>query len=217
MPVLHYLLLGLLLSTAACTPQLYERGNIIAPADVDRIRVGSSSRNEVVQLLGTPTLVNAFRNERWVYIQERRYAAYRMVNRLEITFDQAGIVQDIQRNFGDQLWDPEQVVREEKPFDALDWSKLTNPGAQDITPSLGEPARARANLPAMRSATNPDGSPAAAGEQGPRWWQRLGDVVLRRGEPEPSVLPPGTESVPVRDGNAGPAWWQSSRDTGSHP
>ncbi|MBF0125249.1 MAG: outer membrane protein assembly factor BamE [Magnetococcales bacterium] len=186
-----------LILLTACTPVVYERGNIIDPAAVDRIQVGRTNHRQVMELLGSPTFVNSFRHERWIYLQERHYESYRTTNRLEIVFDTQGIVRNIQRNFGDQLWDPEQLS-ESGPIDFLSWRRLTNPGGQDVTPEAGQ-AAINFTVPTPLASTQAD----ALTSQEDRWWHRLGRILWR---PKPP-LPEQEELPPQQYG-----WWRTIWD-----
>ncbi|MBF0422827.1 MAG: outer membrane protein assembly factor BamE, partial [Magnetococcales bacterium] len=122
---IHVFLIALSLFLTACQAVISESGNIIEPAKVDQIQAGVSNRDEVLRLLGPPTLVNSFRQERWIYIQDRKFKNMqrtfsRVANRLEITFDDNGMVKDIKRNFNETLYDPREVA---KPSDEKSYTK----------------------------------------------------------------------------------------------
>ncbi|MBF0420268.1 MAG: outer membrane protein assembly factor BamE [Magnetococcales bacterium] len=152
MPVIRYhrpfvALVVFSLFLASCQAVVSESGNIIEPAKVEQIHVGLTSRDDVLKLLGPPTLVNTFRQERWVYIQDRQFRNIqrtfsRVANRLEITFDEGGLVKDIKRNFNDTLYDPREVA---KPSDERSYTKwlfggefskpATDPKPEEVTKS----------------------------------------------------------------------------------
>ncbi|MBF0194775.1 MAG: outer membrane protein assembly factor BamE [Magnetococcales bacterium] len=103
----------LLIALAGCQARLQDTGTMIKPEDINKIVVGVTSFQEVKKLLGPATIVNTFRRERWIYIQDRRYKNLqrtfsRAANRIEITFNNQGIVEKIERNFGESLIDPEK-------------------------------------------------------------------------------------------------------------
>ena len=60
--------LGLL----ACSPQVVQHGHTIEPADLARISPGQSSREDVARLLGSPSTIATFDDERWYYVSQRR-------------------------------------------------------------------------------------------------------------------------------------------------
>ena len=59
------------IAIAACSPIVYQRGNLPNPAVVDAIEPGAQTRDEVVRMLGTPTSVATFGDEIWYYIAVR--------------------------------------------------------------------------------------------------------------------------------------------------
>lgn len=110
----------------SCQAVISESGNIIDPTKVEQIHIGTTTRDEILKLLGPPTLTNTFRQERWIYIQDRQFRNIqrtfsRVTNRLEITFDTGGVVQDIQRNFEDSLYDPRTADEGNKDKGYTQW------------------------------------------------------------------------------------------------
>jgi outer membrane protein assembly factor BamE (lipoprotein component of BamABCDE complex) len=103
----------LLIALAGCQARMQDTGTMIKPEDLNKIVTGVTNYQEVRKILGPATIVNTFRRERWIYIQDRRYKNLqrtfsRAANRIEITFNNQGIVEKIERNFGDTLMDPEK-------------------------------------------------------------------------------------------------------------
>lgn len=181
-------LVGLLFLTA-CETAIQERGNILNPKEVDRIRIGRTTQKEVRDLLGSPTLVNLYRKERWLYVQDRRFKGTRAVNRLEITFDRNGTVQDLRRNFQSDLMDPTTLAAEQKPSW---WETVMRRG-----PEIGLPAGHHdPNIP-KRIASRVD-------EKNPSFWEKFLDFSIRHQEPPPAVS--------FKQQEAG--WWKNiwSRD-----
>lgn len=107
---LHVLTVATALSLTGCQAIMQEKGNILKPEEVARIQEKKTTREEVFQLLGSPAFVNTFQPNRWIYIHDRRFEGFRMVNRLEITFDDKGVVQHIQRNFDTKMKDPRDLA-----------------------------------------------------------------------------------------------------------
>lgn len=170
---------------ASCQAVVKESGNIIEPAKVEQIHTGVTNRDEVLKLLGPPTLVNTFRQERWVYIQDRQFRNIqrtfsRVANRLEITFDEGGLVKDIKRNFDEALYDPREVS---KPSDEKSYAKwlfggefskpATDPKPEDINKSAKEsdsfwsPWTNKSNTP-EQSKNDPSGKPTDAKPESPK-------------------------------------------------
>ncbi|HIJ85530.1 MAG TPA: outer membrane protein assembly factor BamE, partial [Magnetococcales bacterium] len=97
--VLKIILTVFSLFLTACQAVVNESGNIIDPEKVVQIQTGLSNRDDVLKLLGPPTLINTFRQERWIYIQDRQFKNIqrtfsRVTNRIEITFDANGLVKN---------------------------------------------------------------------------------------------------------------------------
>ena len=113
-------------SLTACQAVLHEKGSILDPKKVAQIKVGETTQAEVKDILGVPTIVNSFQKNRWSYIQDRQFKNLqrtfsRAVNRVEITFDQRGVVQNVSHNFDKELMDPEALpaAKNDKPW--LQW------------------------------------------------------------------------------------------------
>lgn len=125
-PFIRISLLVSSLFLAACQAVISESGNIIDPAKVEQIHVGTTTHDEVLKLLGPPTLTNTYRQQRWVYIQDRQFKNLqrtfsRVTNRIEITFDANGVVKDVERNFDDTLYDPRNVTEQDKDKGYTKW------------------------------------------------------------------------------------------------
>jgi outer membrane protein assembly factor BamE (lipoprotein component of BamABCDE complex) len=57
---------------ANCFPTVEQRGNLPSPDKLSEIHVGSTTRDEVIKLLGTPSSVSVFNNDKsWYYISRR--------------------------------------------------------------------------------------------------------------------------------------------------
>jgi outer membrane protein assembly factor BamE (lipoprotein component of BamABCDE complex) len=59
------------LALGACAPTLDQRGNLPDPDDVLAIEPGVQSKEQVAQLLGTPSTVGTFDDKTWYYISKR--------------------------------------------------------------------------------------------------------------------------------------------------
>jgi len=90
----------LCLALAACSQDITVRGNIPDSDDVATIEPGVTTRQEVAQLLGTPSTVSSFRDRTWYYIgQKQTKFAFLDPDVLERTvllvhFDDLGTVQE---------------------------------------------------------------------------------------------------------------------------
>ena len=57
---------------ASCSPSVEQRGNLPSPDKVSEIRAGSTTKEEVAKILGTPSSVSVFNNDKsWYYISRR--------------------------------------------------------------------------------------------------------------------------------------------------
>ena len=86
--------------TVACSPVVEERGYVFDAKDLKQLHAGDT-REQVRQLLGTPSTVSTVQGEAWYYISStfETYAFYapEEVNRkvAAIYFNKAGVVDDI--------------------------------------------------------------------------------------------------------------------------
>ncbi len=108
---------ALAVSVAACDPRVANRGNI---PDIDRIELlkpGETTKNEVAQYLGSPSSINMFGQETWLYVGEttetlaffEREVTERSV--LVVTFDEKGTVADVSSHGMDQARDVDPIER----------------------------------------------------------------------------------------------------------
>ena len=57
---------------AACAASVEQRGNLPNPDKISEIHAGATTKDEVVKILGTPSSVSVFNNEKsWYYISRR--------------------------------------------------------------------------------------------------------------------------------------------------
>ncbi len=59
------------LTLASCTPTVAKRGNTIEDDQLQQIKVGESTREDVAKVLGTPTQMATFDDKTWYYIGQR--------------------------------------------------------------------------------------------------------------------------------------------------
>lgn len=89
------------LALGACTPTVDLRGNLPAPENLAEIKPGKTTRDEVQQLLGTPSTTSTFGDESWQYISARTetkaFFKPEVKDRkvVSITFDRSGVVKDV--------------------------------------------------------------------------------------------------------------------------
>ncbi|MBF0426009.1 MAG: outer membrane protein assembly factor BamE [Magnetococcales bacterium] len=186
LPAVLSLLSGFML--VACQTLVQEQGNILDPQKVAQIREGRTTRKEVQGLLGSPTIVNSFKPNRWIYLQDSRFDKYQAVNRVEIEFDQKGVVRYLARNFGDEVWNPQQLSAAEQERSFRYFRNLVENDVRDVTPNAPF-ANQRVPLVAGRSVENASRKPGFFERLFSRW---------KSAPPKPD-----TSYTPTEAG-----WWQ---------
>jgi outer membrane protein assembly factor BamE (lipoprotein component of BamABCDE complex) len=92
---------ALLAASAACTPIIEVRGNLPPPEQLAQVKIGTSTREDVQALLGTPSNVTPFGEESWHYISAitEREAFFEPVVKerkvVTVVFDRAGTVRAV--------------------------------------------------------------------------------------------------------------------------
>jgi outer membrane protein assembly factor BamE (lipoprotein component of BamABCDE complex) len=95
------LLLGLALT--ACQARIDSRGYVPDPDELERVKAGLQGREEVQQILGSPSAVSTFADDRWYYISKKtRSIAFFTPTVLDqnvvvVEFDDGGFVKDVRR------------------------------------------------------------------------------------------------------------------------
>jgi outer membrane protein assembly factor BamE (lipoprotein component of BamABCDE complex) len=86
---------------ASCTANVSTHGHTLSAEDLERIRPGVTSREEVARILGSPSTVGTFDKERWFYVSQRNEvmsfykADITQQDVVRIDFDANGIVSDV--------------------------------------------------------------------------------------------------------------------------
>ncbi|MBF0180864.1 MAG: outer membrane protein assembly factor BamE [Magnetococcales bacterium] len=163
-------LLGAVLAMTGCQAKMQESGVILNADALNRIQIGASTRSQVLELLGPPTLVNSFRGNRWLYIQDRKFKNMqrtfsRVANRVEITFDANGVVEEVKKNFDEQVWDPTKLpeAKNEKGWVNWIWDRSYNhPATNPHAPPQPPPAVA---------APEPAPEPEQSAPPKKSWWK----------------------------------------------
>lgn len=97
----HALLVALPVIGAACTPIIEVRGNNPPPEQLAQVKIGTSTREDVQALLGTPSNVTPFGEETWHYIsaitEREAFFEPEVKERKVVTvvFDRAGLVRAV--------------------------------------------------------------------------------------------------------------------------
>ena len=90
---------------SACTPNIAQRGNLPDPEILSTIQPGTHTRNQVADMLGSPSSIATFGEEVWYYIssQTQTIAFYKpeVLDQkvVAIAFDDAGKVKNV-RTYG---------------------------------------------------------------------------------------------------------------------
>ena len=93
------LLAGATVALSACSDNVQLRGNTPDPEDVAGIQPGVHSRQDIIDLLGSPSTVSTFQDRKWYYIgQKTQQVAFMKPEVLDrkvlvITFDETGLVE----------------------------------------------------------------------------------------------------------------------------
>jgi outer membrane protein assembly factor BamE (lipoprotein component of BamABCDE complex) len=86
---------------AACTASVDQRGNLPEPDKLAQIRPGTTTRDQVAKILGTPSSTGVFDDKRWYYISRRTsQVAFLDPDLLDqqvyiVNFDGKGVVQGV--------------------------------------------------------------------------------------------------------------------------
>ena len=107
----------LVLGTAACSPRIEVRGNLPDKERLAQIQLGSMSREEVAEILGSPSTVTPFDSDTWLYISEKTSTVAFLApdveqrNVIMLKFDKKGVVQDMKKLDLSNAKDIKQVER----------------------------------------------------------------------------------------------------------
>lgn len=91
-------LFAVALGLSACESRLNTRGNLLDPERIADIRPGELSRDEVAEILGSPSSITPFGSDTWYYISQRTetfaFFSPKVIERqiLVISFDKDGKV-----------------------------------------------------------------------------------------------------------------------------
>ena len=95
-----WLLAALGLSLAACDTPVHVRGHVSDPESMEAIKAGQYTEEDVLALLGTPSTVSTFDDQKWYYIgQKSTQFAFQRPEILErsvlvLSFDSTGYVSE---------------------------------------------------------------------------------------------------------------------------
>ena len=89
------------LGVASCAPEVNLRGHVPNPESLALIKPGQQTRDQVLDMLGSPTAIGTFEDTRWYYITRKtEQLAFYKPDLIEATivlveFDQAGFVKQV--------------------------------------------------------------------------------------------------------------------------
>lgn len=115
---LALLMLALVAAASACSPIVRNHGHLLDESALDRIEPGSTSQQQVFQLLGSPSSSSAFDGQIWYYVSQRteRHSFYQREvvaqDVVAIAFDPNGMVTGVERRGLDDAREIELVERE---------------------------------------------------------------------------------------------------------
>ncbi|POF63769.1 hypothetical protein CFR73_02370 [Novacetimonas maltaceti] len=96
--------IGVGLSLSGCVafkPSVIQRGSLVQADDYNQLKTGTSSRSDVMDLLGSPTSRATFDDNTWIYISMRQTLApisFPHIDKQQVvvlTFDQGGILRNL--------------------------------------------------------------------------------------------------------------------------
>jgi outer membrane protein assembly factor BamE (lipoprotein component of BamABCDE complex) len=89
------------LGSASCTISVDQRGNLPDPDKLAQVQPGSTTKEQLAKILGTPSSASAFNDDSWYYISRRtKQVAFLSPTVLDqqvfiVNFDNKGVVKDI--------------------------------------------------------------------------------------------------------------------------
>jgi len=95
--------LALAAAVAACTPVLETRGYLPDEDALSHLEIGSMERADIAGLLGTPSTVDPFADDTWIYVTRKtqKYAFFSPTvleqNVLVVRFGESGAVSEVNR------------------------------------------------------------------------------------------------------------------------
>ena len=116
--VLCVMALSTLLAVSACTQRIATHGNLPDPDRLAEVVPGEMSKDEVAEILGSPSSKSLFGEETWYYISERKettaFFAPELTERkvLIVRFDKEGYVSDLETLSAEDGREIEPVERE---------------------------------------------------------------------------------------------------------
>jgi outer membrane protein assembly factor BamE (lipoprotein component of BamABCDE complex) len=120
-PALYGLLLVAGLAIAGCTNRVDVHGHMPKPEALAEIKPQTTTREQVRDLLGSPTAVATFDDKRWYYISQKTengpFSSQELIDQeiLIVTFNDTGVVDKIDRRTGMEANQEIDLVDRETP------------------------------------------------------------------------------------------------------
>src|SRR5436190_21990806 len=114
---LGWLLLASVAALAACAPRIDQRGNLLDPDAVLAVQPGVQTKEQVAQLLGTPSTVATFNDKTWYYVSKRTSTTAFVQPDITdqqvvvVKFDDSNVVEKVQLLGMDDAYEIEPVAR----------------------------------------------------------------------------------------------------------
>ncbi len=105
------------LALAGCAPEVNTRGHVPNPESLAQIKPGQQTRDQVLDMLGSPTAIGTFEDSNWYYITRRtEQLAFYDPELVEsqvilVQFDQAGFVKQVAHLSKDESREIDPVER----------------------------------------------------------------------------------------------------------
>ncbi len=102
-------MLAMAIALAACSPRITNRGNLPRETQLSKIVIGQQSREDVAEILGTPSTMGTFDDRIWYYISRKTekfaFLDEKVVDQqvVAVYFSDEDIVEAIQRYTTDDL------------------------------------------------------------------------------------------------------------------
>lgn len=119
----HLACCGLYLLLAACAPEVVTQGHVKLYDSREKLQAGASTKQEVLKLMGSPTSVSSFGEERWYYISAKKQARAFLEPKV------------VEQNVLALTFDPEGTVMKIETYDLADAQKVAI--SKDATPTEG--------------------------------------------------------------------------------
>ena len=95
----------LVLGLGACAPRVHNQGHEVDPERLAQVEAGKTNRDQVLEILGSPSSNSAFGTEVWYYVSQRVHSTLFFRPEVDdrkviaVEFDEAGVVAAI-NSFG---------------------------------------------------------------------------------------------------------------------